>query len=694
MTKTQKSRDKEAGLIHSIYRIPLRNLFPHERDVIHKSFDEIKDSFGKIIGVVEEEQTSSEKELKNKKNRERSNKTSRRNENRGNDDNNDNLYRSYEIREDKGIFMGAILYVKCSNANIEEFADFYSPLVSDKVTLNGFFEKNEPKYLSAILLLRISEENLYAVTSGYARYSIQSIIEKDFGLKVLSHEIEHMKISGRTLNPIEGTVQAEHEVYNQLVHINNIQTYTGIIGKISGRLAQSEMVQKLCGRDLHDSVAVNAKDSIRIGGKATFANLCRFLKCVDETVKGEAAADKINSIQRIEKKKAEGIWEEIYQKLVNTETGEETERNGEEIYIFPEKDAEVYLSANSYKLSSRGNEDGRHLSEKPLLLKDITSWDGKVDENQMKQFIENEKIQFITEALDDVYKKIPLKSCLNGYVRGKGDKTYILRYGELYQYSKKAIEALREKIDVYLEDIWMNREELVIPEKFDVEVEKKENKKRSKDDKKSTKAVPEEAVLHKMCEFGENSYLFHKCYAQGTRIEIADIIKKMSGKYYFIHVKRRFDGNMRVLQKQIEISIYNLMRYMRAGEKEKNDFFNSYCKEQKQIREKENKGKRKKAKIVKRNFFKDIKIGNIEYVACLIVRTKTEGQSLREYITKSDSFPALLCLDELHKYCFKMEVKLHLFLLFFNSEKEEKRKWKWKLYSAGGLDDTLKTIKK
>lgn len=694
MTKTQKSRDKEAGLIHSIYRIPLRNLFPHERDVIHKSFDEIKDSFGKIIGVVEEEQTSSEKKLKNKKNRERSNKTSRRNENRGNDDNNDNLYRSYEIREDKGIFMGAILYVKCSNANIEEFADFYSPLVSDKGTLNGFFEKNEPKYLSAILLLRISEENLYAVTSGYARYSIQSIIEKDFGLKVLSHEIEHMKISGRTLNPIEGTVQAEYEVYNQLVHINNIQTYTGIIGKISGRLAQSEMVQKLCGRDLHDSVAVNAKDSIRIGGKATFANLCRFLKCVDETVKGEAAADKINSIQRIEKKKAEGIWEEIYQKLVNTETGEETERNGEEIYIFPEKDAEVYLSANSYKLSSRGNEDGRHLSEKPLLLKDITSWDGKVDENQMKQFIENEKIQFITEALDDVYKKIPLKSCLNGYVRGKGDKTYILRYGELYQYSKKAIEALQDKVSVYLEDIWMQRDQLDIPETFEVEVEKKENKKGSKGDntsaegdKNSHETVSEEAVLRKMCEGKNGNYLFHTCYAQGPRVEIADIITEKEEKYYFIHAKRGFDGSMRVLQKQIEVSIYNLMRYMRASEKEKDGFFNSLCEKQKAIWE-------NKAEQVPEDFFKDIKIGDIEYVACLIVGTKTEGKSLREYITDSDSFSALLCLDELHEYCFKMEVKLHLFLLFFNSEKEEKRKWKWKLYSAGGLDDTLKTIKK
>lgn len=538
--------------------------------------------------------------------------------------------------------------------------------------------------MSAILLLRISKENLYAVTSGYARYSIQSIIEKDFGLKVLNHEIEHMKISGRTLNPIEGTVQVEHEVYNQPIHINNIQTYTGIIGKISGRLTQSEMVTKLYDGDLN-SVAVNAKDSIRIGGKATYANLCRFLKCVDEKVKEEATTDKINSIRRIANEGIKGeIWETIYRKLVNTDSVEETEEGGEEIYIFPEKEAEVYLSAKSYKLSSRGNEDGRLPSEMPLLLKDITSWDGKGDENQMKQFIENEKIQFVAGKLDDDHKKIPLKSCLNGYVRGKGGNTYILRYGELYQYPKKAKEALQEKIKVYLEDIWMQRGQLDIPETFDVEVEKKENKRGSKDDKTSQETVPEEAVLRKMCEGENGNYLFHECYAQRTRIEIADIITEKGGKYYFIHAKRGFDGSMRVLQKQIEISIYNLMRYMRAGEKEKNDFFTSLCETQAKKRMKEKKEKGKEAKIVEGNFFQKIEIGNIEYVACLIVGTKTKEKSLREYITGSDSFSALLCLDELHEYCFKMRVKLHPFLLS-NCGKEGEEKWK--IYSADEFDN-------
>lgn len=682
--RQDKSKDKEAGLIHSIYRISLEKLFPKKSDGSDIPFNEIKDTFGKIIGVVREEQTDLEKKLINKKSRGKFNKINRGDENRGNDDNNDNLYRSYEIRENMGTSMGAVLYVKCSNANIKEFSDFYLPLVSDKETLNVFFEKNEPKYLSAILLLRISEENLYAVTSGYARYSIQSIIEKDFGLKVLGHEIEHMEISGRTLNPLEGIVQVEHEVYNQLVHINNIQTYTGVIGKISGKLTQSEMVKKLCDGDLN-SVSVNAKDSIRIGGKATFANLCRFLKCIDEKVKEEATVDKINSIQRIEKKNAEGIWEEIYQKLVNTNTVEETGRGGEEIYIFPEKEAEVYLSANSYKLFSLENKDGRFFSEKPLLLKDITSWDVKVDENQMKQFIENGKIQFMTGALDDDHKKIPLKSCLNGYVRGKGGNTYILRYGELYQYSEKTRKALQEKIEVYLGDIWMNRKQLDIPKNFVVEVKEEENeqgdKTRVSTTSNSPKTVPEEAVLRKMCEGKNGNYLFHKCLDKETNIEIADIIKKKKGKYYFVHVKRRFDGNMRVLQKQIEISIHNLMRYMRATEKEKDDFFNSYCKEQKKIR-----GKKEKAKIVKGNFFKDIKIGNIEYVACLIVGSRDEDTPLREYITDSDSFSALLCLDELHEYCFKMGVKLHLFLLF-NCGKEGEKKWEF--YSAGRLGDTL-----
>lgn len=670
-----KSKGKETGLIHSIYRISLKKLFPNDKDTIHKSFDEIKDTFSGIIGVVGEEQTDLEKKLINKKIRD--------DENKGKDNNNDNLYRSYEICEDKGTSTKAAFYVKCGKADIKEFADFYSPLLSDKEALNGFLKDNEPRYLSTILLLQTRQKRLYAVASGFARYSIQSIIEKDFGLKVLGHEIEYLKISGRTLNPLEGMVQVEYEVYNQLVHINNIQTYTGVIGKISGRLTKSKMVKKLCDGDLN-SVAVNAKDSIRIGGKATFANLCRFLKCIDEKVKEEATADKINSIQRIENEKIkEEIWGQIYRRLVNTETGEEAERNGEEIYIFPEKDAEVYLSANSYKLSSRGNEDGRLPSEMPLLLKDITSWDGKGDENQMKQFIENEKIQFMTEALDDVHKKIPLKSCLNGYVRGRGGNTYILRYGELYQYSKKAKEALQDKVSVYLEDIWMQRDQLDIPETFEVEVEKKENKKGSKGDntsaegdKNSHETVSEEAVLRKMCEGKNGNYLFHTCYAQGPRVEIADIITEKEEKYYFIHAKRGFDGSMRVLQKQIEVSIYNLMRYMRASEKEKDGFFNSLCEKQKAIWE-------NKAEQVPEDFFKDIKIGDIEYVACLIVGTKTEGKSLREYITDSDSFSALLCLDELHEYCFKMRIKLHLFLLSNCGNKGEN---KWEIYSAGEFD--------
>ena len=347
--RQKKSNEKEAGLVHSIYRISLGKLFGDQGEgdtsLNRKEFDEIKDRFFQEINAGKNEPCEQ--------------------------------YQEYEMREDKATSTEAAFYVKCVKADIKEFADFYSPLLSDKEALNGFLKDNEPKYLSTILLLQTHQKRLYAVASGFARYSIQSIIEKNFGLKVLNREIEGVRVSGRTVHPLEGVVQSLQENYNQLVDVNSIITNTELIGKVKGVLKSSELLGNLIDSKKKEFCTVTAMDQIRIGTKVPFASLCQFLQYFDEKVGDDATIGKISGINRVEEQTAKKIWDVIYQKLLNVENKDNKKDDLCEVYIFPPEDvADTYLEANKYKLFHINLEDDleHEITEMPLLLKEIIPW--------------------------------------------------------------------------------------------------------------------------------------------------------------------------------------------------------------------------------------------------------------------------------------------------------------------------------
>ncbi len=620
--RTQKSDDNEAGLVHSIYRISLGKLFGDQESsdtsLNRKEFDEIKDRFFQEINAGKNEPCEQ--------------------------------YQEYEMREDKATSTKAAFYVKCVKADTKEFTDFYLPLLSDKEALNGFLKDNEPKYLSTILLLQTSEKRLYAITSGFARYSIQSIVEKNFGLKVLNSEIENVRVSGRTVHPLEGVVQSLQENFNQHVNVNSIITNTELISKITGKLEGSKLLDNLSDSKKKKSCTVAAMDQIRVGIKVPFASLCQFLQYLDKKVGDAATIEKISGINRVGEKATKKIWDVIFQKFVNVKNN--TKDDLGEVYIFPPGDlADTYLEANKYKLShtNLGDDSEHEITEIPLLLKEIISWIGNVDQEAIEDLIDSVRISFIGKDEYDKRRKIPLKSCLNGYVKAEDGRTYILRYGELFEYPEFMVKNLKKDIGRFLKDIQISGDIYTIKGKFSKKA-KEENVVREETTNKERSV--ENDVLDAICESGQRTCKSHKLFL-GGHIELADLVTLKDGKFYFTHVKRNFDCNMRVLQKQIEISIRKLVDILRSDEKER--IFKEYAK---------GCGK-------PRCSFKSIEENNVEYVVGIIVKEKKEegkAKPLDTYIMGSNSVPALLCLNELYEFCFRRCISLRLLLIVETDE--------------------------
>ncbi len=261
-----------------------------------------------------------------------------------------------------------------------------------------------------------------------------------------------------------------------------------------------------------------------------------------------------------------------------------------------------------------------------------------------EELVEGAKISFIGKA-DDRQRKIPLKSCLNGCVKVSDGRTYILRYGELFEYPEFMVKNLKKDIGRYLKNIQVSGDIFTIKGEFS-KTEKRKNVSRD-----GTKRLAEDDVLDAICEKDQRTFKFHKLFLE-DHIELADLITLKDGKFYFTHVKRSFDCSMRVLQKQIEISIRKLISVLRSEKKEK--FFKEYATRC---------GKSK-------DFFKGIGESNVEYVAGIIVKEKKKkgANPLDTYIMGSNSVPALLCFNELYEFCFKRRVSLHLLLIVETSE--------------------------
>lgn len=619
--RTQKSDDNEAGLVHSIYRISLGKLFPVKSDGSDTPFDEIKGAFDDIIGVVEEGQATSEKE---------------------------GQYRECQL-DPKKIYIskngespiGVAFYVKNPNKE-SECVNFYQSFLKDKTELE---DCSLPYTFSSILLIQTQKQNLYAVTTGFARHAIKHIIEQGFGLKVLGGESKSVEISSRSVNPLEGVVHSRYETYNQILSINNIKTSAALIGKVTGRLRlkKSGHLDALKNSKNKNPVRFSAKDHIQISVRANLRGLYRLLQWIDEQIENAEFKDPFNDIERCTDEKL--IWKLI----VNTFKEFLNSGDSKDFYIFPQEDEISFLTADSYQLEHTKNylECDSIMAPPCQVRQTVKKWmrEEKINEENFLDFIDKVKIKLKTEDGNDKDKEFTLRSCLNGYVRGKGGPTYVLRHGELYKYPESMMESLKNDVDIFLKDILLREDLFAI-----------KGKHIAGDDENTLLDrlhAPEKGIykLHKQFLGIDKS---HKRKGKGVaKVELADLItkkgEKKKKKYYFAHFKTHFDCSMRILQKQIEISIHTLLDTLRNDEKK----LKTYETEENRPPD---------------SFFADLGEYNFEYIAAIIVEANKSYKSPSEYITNSQSIPAFLCLKEIYTFCVEKGIKLHLMLLIRDKE--------------------------
>lgn len=405
--------------------------------------------------------------------------------------------------------------------------DFIKP-DSEIITLNPFS-------ISTILFVW-SEKNLFAITTGQGYNVVSEYCVNRFGIVGLSI-FDRFRITALESNSISGMIHATNTIYSDEMDFVDVDSIDIIYKGITGRLNNKNEVHRLLSLSSDSkksSLKVEAKNSLKFGSSLDFSGLINLLRILDEHNLAELT-DAYNSITPISKKRKESLLTQlkaqtariIFDSIVNQKTFP---------FDFFSRATTSFVEAEYYSTTINGKTligEVEEISSEKLIHEAYTVYlDGEeITFENFEEFFENAKI--IAQKGDAVVTSGKILDHLSGEIE-LNEKNYYIFYGEYYYlnstYSDRINRSLRMKLS---KDRYINLLSTKWESGFD-------------EDKFNKKASINEDYIH-----------LHKIKPE--YIEFADLIKVDNGIIYIIHVKDGFDGDMRVLDRQVELSVMRLI---------------------------------------------------------------------------------------------------------------------------------------
>ena len=440
-----------------------------------------------------------------------------------------------ELREDidtKGFSVA--LYFRKDPVYTSKVSAFCSSFIKEGQEVLTF----RPSSSSTILFIWKSDR-IYVMTTGQGFRLVEDYSIPRFGLIIATLFEDALKVTSLGSNEMSSVVHSTRTVFATEVDFQSVETLDTIFKEIGARINSTQLVHDLLNLDRsskRNSMKLKAKDSFQLGSSLDFQGLLHLLQKLDE-LDISHVTDRFNSITPLKAKQNATIIQAINNASIHSIFAALINDRVPSFELF-HKNTDDFIRASYYRIYHgkkvfTTEED----FSTTLLLKHAFSklLDGEEwSEEGFAAFINSSRLCSLDDE-ENIITDGSIISHLSGEIEVDG-KTYFIIDGHYYCQSQSYVSKLNNLLQKRLR-----------PDVYTQEIATKWNKIKSHDENwfNATVSNTEGYVqLHKMLI---------------DNIEFADLLKRNGEELTIVHVKDGFDGEMRVLDRQVEMSLKMLI---------------------------------------------------------------------------------------------------------------------------------------
>lgn len=375
---------------------------------------------------------------------------------------------------------------------------------------------------SLLLLIKPKEqtEDIYAIVFGnLAYFAIQSYIDVNFGLDILSRIIEpdsNVVKSSKGQNVV-GSTQGQLSIYRQLHSLSDIEDFGRIFQELNASI-KKEVLEKFGISTDKNFKNCCAKSSFQIKTAILPETIEKYIKGCEYAK--TLPAQLINSSRKLETRRDKELIEKLKEKIIK-----QLWINLEDNIDLCHREFDKYINAESYKCYYQRITQDIGFETCLLELKNIFN----IQENDFGKFLQFAKIISCDEAGNTITQDNLLNHIFVEYEddTGQSNQKYFMLNGDIYKLENTFIESLNNKIKNY----------------------KKKNIFIDTPCLKQWERNKHETDYNNLFKNDTNTIVIHPY--KHKNVELCDFIKYDDENLYLFFVKDGFEGTIRDLSYQI-----------------------------------------------------------------------------------------------------------------------------------------------
>lgn len=421
----------------------------------------------------------------------------------------------------------AKLFFKDETVPNSKLASFCVPFVEENQRVLTF----RPQSASSVLFIW-SEKYVYVITTGQGFRMIEDYCVPKFGMLVISIFEKLFRVTALDRNGMSSIVHSSKTIYSNEVDFVNIEALDTVFKEVTGRLNSKEKVHELLNLDEKSkkrSVKITGKNFVQFSSSLSFGGLLHLLSILDNYDFSEMK-EIFNLVVPLDLKKNSADIAANNQKIIEILYDNLDSDAIAPFDLFNKSTAE-FIGAETYIIQVNGiclctAED---IEPNTFIAEAYAQY---LDEEastieRFKDFIYEARI--LSAKGDAIVTDGPLLDHISGEIERDG-KNYYVFYGDYYflndSYSSRLNHSLKGKLTQdrftnMLTTVWHSGD---------------------KEDDFNENASHDEGYIH-----------LHK--VKPDYVEFADLMKVEDSAITVIHVKDGFDSDMRALDRQIELSV-------------------------------------------------------------------------------------------------------------------------------------------
>lgn len=429
------------------------------------------------------------------------------------------------------------LYFRKEESFKSKFASFCKTFVADDQDAIAY----RPRSSSSVLFIW-NEKNIYAIPTGQGFRMIEAAIVPKFGMMIASKYDQLFKVTSLDSNALSSIIHSTKTVYSNEVDFLDINALDTIFKEVTGRLTDKTNVHSLLNlqsTSKKQSMKITAKDFVQFSSALSFNNLLHLLTVING-YDFDKLSDRFNLISPMTPKKHHNVIIDNNSAVIHAMY--ESLMSGKRLpYDLFHKNTIDFISADSYIIYNPINYEVYYSQDdyEPTQLV-LNAYQNYLKGNPPTEaafyaFVLSSKLR--ADRGDYMATDGSILQYVSGEVEVNNTNYYIF-YGDYYRLTASYDERLKDSLKGKLQQVYETNE-----------IQTAWVREKNKD----------EDWFNKTVSVNEGYAHLHKI--KPDFIEFCDLLKFDGETITFVHVKDGFDGDMRVLDRQVDLSIRKIMDY-------------------------------------------------------------------------------------------------------------------------------------